>query len=301
MKEHPDYKYRPRRKPKPLMKKELGRYSLFPGMTGPGLESLNMNFLARQFLSPSLSPYPPFSPEKTRDFPTFHSPPGALRPPHIKDEPDGGLVAPTSPHRPGSMTRSPEGSRSPLALTGRSRRSRSQSPLCSPGSPGRSPSPEDSPTQHSFSSRRRLLADSPSHPDSTTSPAPLVARAPSPSPPSAPGPLSLPPPGLAKPLLGYPGLTTPPARLPHPFSDLIHYLPPYQHFLTHYLPPYLLHSSSLQAMVTPPPPPPPPPPSSLDLSHPHIAIPIPKRPAVNIKTEPTELLIRPPAAQNSNF
>ena len=296
MKEHPDYKYRPRRKPKPLMKKELGRYSLFPGMTGPGLESINMNFLARQFLSPSMSPYPPFSPDKARDFPPFHSPPRGLRPPHIKAEHDGGAGGPASPHRRGSMTRSPERSRSPLALTARNRRSRSQSPLCSPGSPGRSPSPEDS-TPPSFSSRRHLLADSPSHPDSTTSPAPLVARQPSPGP---PGPLALPPPpGLAKPLLTYPGLVTPPARLPLPFSDLIHYLPPYQHFLTHYLPPYLLHSSSLQAMVTPPPAPPAP--SSLDLSHPHIAIPIPKRPAVNIKTEPTELLIRPPAAQNSNF
>ena len=295
MKEHPDYKYRPRRKPKPLMKKELGRYSLFPGMTGPGLESLNMNFLARQFLSP----YPHFSPEKARDFPPFHSPHSALRPSaHIKDEPEGSLGGRASPHRPGSITRSPERSRSPLALTARAnRRSRSQSPLCSPGSPGRSPSPEESPSHQGFSSRRHCLADSPHHPDSTTSPAPLLVRQPSPGP---PGPLSLPPPaGLAKPLLTYPGLSGPPARLPLPFSDLIHYLPPYQHFLTHYLPPYLLHSSSLQAMVTPPPPPPPP--SSLDLSHPHIAIPIPKRPAVNIKTEPTELLIRPPAAQNSNF
>ena len=297
MKEHPDYKYRPRRKPKPLMKKELGRYSLFPGMTGPGLESINMNFLARQFLSPSLSPYPPFSPDKARDFPPFHSPPRALRPPHVKDEPEG-RTSPRgcSPHRAGGLARSPERSRSPLALTTRSRRSRSQSPLCCPGSPARSASPED-PAPPSFSrARPRLLADSPSHPDSTTSPAPLLARQPSPP----PGPLALPPPpGLAKPLLTYPGLATPPARLPLPFSDLIHYLPPYQHFLTHYLPPYLLHSSSLQAMVSSPPAPPPP--SSLDLSHPHIAIPIPKRPAVNIKTEPTELLIRPPAAQNSNF
>ena len=274
MKEHPDYKYRPRRKPKPLMKKELGRYSLFPGMAGQGLDPINMNFLARQFLSP----YPPFSSEKVRDFPTFHSPATSLaslqqRSPHIKEEQEGGDC---SPERHRSLTRSPD-------LTARSRRSRSQTPdrRCSPG---RSPSPEP----QTFSSKRRFLPDSPSHPDSTTSPAPLVVRPPSP-----------PATGLTLPPLTYPGLGQPPARLPLPISDLFHYLPPYQHLLSHYLPPYLLHSSSLQAMVTPPPPPPAP--SSLDLSHPHIAIPIPKRPAVNIKTEPTELLIRPPAAQNSNF
>ena len=68
MKEHPDYKYRPRRKPKPLMKKELGRYAgLFPGMSGQGLDPINMNFLARQFLSP----YPTFSSDKSRDFTPF--------------------------------------------------------------------------------------------------------------------------------------------------------------------------------------------------------------------------------------
>ena len=262
MKEHPDYKYRPRRKPKPLMKKELGRYAgLFPGMSGQGLDPINMNFLARQFLSP----YPTFSSDKSRDFTPFPSPATSLsslsqqRSPLIKEEEGGG--GDCSPrHR--SLTRSPD-------LSGRSRRSRSHSP-------DRSPSPDPA----TFSSKRHFLPDSPSHPDSTTSPAPLVVRPPSP-----------PAPGLTLPPLSYPSLTNPPARLPLPISDLFHYLPPYQHLLSHYLPPYLLHSSGLQAMVAPPAPPP----------HPHIAIPIPKRPAVNIKTEPTELLIRPPAAQNSNF
>ena len=50
MKEHPDYKYRPRRKPKPLLKKDLGRYPFpFPFMSNPGLDP--MNPLARQLLS----------------------------------------------------------------------------------------------------------------------------------------------------------------------------------------------------------------------------------------------------------
>lgn len=63
MKEHPDYKYRPRRKPKPLMKKDLGRYPFpFPFLPH-GLDP--MNPLARHILAA----YPHFPVDKTREFP----------------------------------------------------------------------------------------------------------------------------------------------------------------------------------------------------------------------------------------
>ncbi|RUS77222.1 hypothetical protein EGW08_015014 [Elysia chlorotica] len=43
MKEHPDYKYRPRRKPKSLMKKDKYAFPLHPGMLGPAGMNGGMN------------------------------------------------------------------------------------------------------------------------------------------------------------------------------------------------------------------------------------------------------------------
>ncbi|GFO42220.1 transcription factor sox-14 [Plakobranchus ocellatus] len=43
MKEHPDYKYRPRRKPKSLMKKDKYAFPLHPGMLGPAGMNGSMN------------------------------------------------------------------------------------------------------------------------------------------------------------------------------------------------------------------------------------------------------------------
>ena len=45
MREHPDYKYRPRRKPKPMMKKELTRYP-FPFPFLPGLDPLSRQLIS---------------------------------------------------------------------------------------------------------------------------------------------------------------------------------------------------------------------------------------------------------------
>ena len=323
MKEHPDYKYRPRRKPKPLMKKELGRYPFpFPFVSGPGgLDP--MNPITRHLLAGG---YHPFSPDKLREFhplpPHLARPPPPVTPPgqtgsgyhqtRIKEEPDpdpGSSSRECSPSaRPAqrsSFTRSPgedERSRSPgPGCLSSPRRSHSQSP---PRSRGRvyspapvSVSPDFSPTKPRFLS---AVQDSPSHPDSTTSPAPLMVRPPSPSPSSLPAPsfpLSLSTmtkPSLSPSLSTYPGLTGLSGRAPLPLPDLLHYPPGlYTHLLHPYLPPHLV-PSYLHALITPPGP-------ALDqVPPPHIARPIPKLPTT-IKTEAAEFHFRPPTAQHSNF
>lgn len=51
MKEHPDYKYRPRRKPKPLIKKEAGKFNLPLHFFPPGFDPASAVF-ARSLFSP---------------------------------------------------------------------------------------------------------------------------------------------------------------------------------------------------------------------------------------------------------
>ena len=88
MKEHPDYKYRPRRKPKPLNhtgngpKKELPKYS-FPlpvPFLPPGFDPCSFSAMARSIFAP----------------PTYPPPPESLMPLHTMTPPtsDGGLANP---------------------------------------------------------------------------------------------------------------------------------------------------------------------------------------------------------------
>lgn len=233
MKEHPDYKYRPRRKPKPILKKELGRYPFpFPFLP-QGLDPLSP--LARHLLS-----YPVFPPDKAR---MGMLPAPLPLAPAIKEEEESG---------------------SEVEEDGRG-----ASPWSRPPSPS-----------FTFPPRRQ---DSPSHPDSTTSPAPLMVRVP--SPPTLPKHPS----SLTSTSHPYPSFTMASLSSRHqlPLSDLLPSYPSlYPHLFhpslyPHLVPSYLLHHHlpPLLPALSPPPPL-------------HIARPIPKLPT-SLATVPTLLATMP--------
>lgn len=77
MKEHPDYKYRPRRKPKSLMKKDKYAFPLHPGMLGPAGMNGGMNAALGSFAASIAA--------------SQHHPPGDLMGPNPFLAPPGGM------------------------------------------------------------------------------------------------------------------------------------------------------------------------------------------------------------------
>ena len=272
MKEYPDYKYRPRRKPKPLIKKDLCRYP-FPFITPPGLDPLNpvtQRILSYNSLLPGQSthPYPDHHlPSSLRSFVSPSQPSSEVLPESgvikIKEEPETSISPVTSPHLPSNDDHTNHNTNKKEETTKQRRTVEAAHIMSAP--------------EHS---------DSPNPPDSTTSPAPKIGPS---SRVSSPPPLTI--------LPSLPCSTAPRPTLP--LLDIFQYsaglypplLHPYLH--QHLVPPYVFPTNNIHALL-----------SSSSLAHQHqIARPIPKLPSqTTIKTEPAEFHIRPPtAAQNSNL
>ncbi|XP_023210662.1 transcription factor Sox-14-like [Centruroides vittatus] len=102
MKEHPDYKYKPRRKPKNLLKKERFPFSI-PYM--PPVDYLSMNF-SRGFFAPTGLPVtvpaiiPPFAPQLGETSTASAAASSRLSPNDERNEHEGGKLTSRSPPPP---------------------------------------------------------------------------------------------------------------------------------------------------------------------------------------------------------
>lgn len=244
MKEHPEYKYRPRRKPKPLIKKDLSKFSLpIHHFLPPGFETttsgLARSFFTQQYHAAFLAAaseaenkrffqpmphHPPISPHRL--------PPRDLSPPHLRSPPPHRPASSphrsvSPPHRPLTPDECVSPPRTdpinPETLNRNHERRKSLSPnLIKRGSND----------DHFILDPSALRRDSPaaSHPDSTTSPPPATT-APSLAPPPPPPPIRFPwmlepastlygappyyPPGLLSTYVAAGLFPPPPLPLPH--------------------------------------------------------------------------------------
>eukprot|EP00094_Tigriopus_californicus_P010164 TCALIF_09803-PA protein Name:"Similar to sox2 Transcription factor Sox-2 (Xenopus tropicalis)" AED:0.62 eAED:0.65 QI:0/0/0/0.66/0.5/0.66/3/0/349 len=183
MKEHPDYKYRPRRKPKPLIKKEAGKFNLPLHFFPPGFDPASAVF-ARSLFSP-FSGLPSYE-AMIKHLQTTTS-----------DWDNSGMFQPFSSNVPSGrnlMHTNGLPSHSDLSAFMQMH----QESLADNQSVG--DSDESNTNDDSIPSLEKVLAhaksasfhrDSPSHPDSTTSPPPSISKAsPGSSSPTAVGPAS---------------------------------------------------------------------------------------------------------------
>ncbi len=279
MREHPDYKYRPRRKPKPMMKKELNRYP-FPFPFLHGLDPISRQLISSYSLANPERVKEPFSsPLDLSSFKLGQSEENYHFGMIMKSQSfltNSTLSSFSSPPYSISSTltsTSPLSSSSSLAASIASRASRFQDRL---------DVDEKDPLI-----TNQLHRDSPSHPDSTTSPAPPSSptfktsiHSPPSSPPSSLPPSSSPPPSH---------LSQPPTSLSSFPPPPIPYYPPW--YLHHLFPSYIFHPPPLIPLPSSP--------SHIPLSSPPSHIPLTSRPSHIPLSSPSHLSLPSPPSHLS--